>query len=841
MKNVSTAPRSNHVVFVAAGSLLLGSSAFVATPPAQAATDLAATASSSILATPPVSLATPLTDVSALAASPAVIFNCSDSSQDAECTLQLRLPGNTQPIVLSALSANVTQSGTGYHFASSVTIKTPVGDIPLTEADLLVSIGGSDQSVAIQGTASLPFPKLGFLKDANITQSGTVIVGIDSGANLEQLGAHLNPDQSYLVFHFDQGLSGSVGPMKITAPGGHSATLVLDPADPYFYIGGSGFAGAGTFGVEFCDTPEACQKTGEDYGFGISLNGQIPFQPDRPELLFPDFADALQDMRGHVVLDGTIPLGDLPLSITGSAVVNIDTDNDGITFFDSPLDAGGIPTNALGIDTKMAAKGTLDVTIPFLKVFETGIQLAEGTLLMTNSKFEKSVYFNGIQDVGSATLPVIPKYLPLTQETVLNVNGHFLIDTTNFATPEGRQQALESMKEGYLVADGSFTYDASTLGALASIDLSSLLVANARFAVDKHGFSLSGTSTSSVPIPHVNFGGNLNFSLDIPADDINASDLSLAGHLNVAGIPLGQGSLRINKLGAGISGQLDAGLGKINMSGQVTRSSVLMQGGTSVTIPLSAFAQALGPQIDEANSKLQNAINEVNRLNLQIDAQRRIVQAEHDKVSADLANAQRAVAAAQSGVTAIQIQINNAYAQISRYNADIRWWQSWFDGQPWYNKTWAWAKLGYEVSWRGTAIGGLYVYIGTLEGSKQTALGTLRAAQQVLAGINTAILNIPVDSDVRVATLIGSLKLAQGTLIAAQATVNLLPRLGDFNGSTTLAISNNGLSGTVSGNYVFIANGAVTTMGVSGDVIIEANRLKACLNIPGANHVCVGI
>ncbi|QSA95847.1 hypothetical protein [Methylococcus sp. EFPC2] len=831
MKTSKLPSRSKQAALIASGTLLLGSTAALSPLTAQASTDPVLTATSSA----------PLNPAS-VAAAAAPVLECANASQDATCTLSLRLPGTSpfEPAIeLSVAASAITSSSTGYHLSGDVTIKSPQGDIPLTNVDLLVTLDSSSAAgiASIQGTATLPFPKLGFLKNAGITQNATALIGMDSGANLANLGAHLNPDRNYLLFHFDQGLSGTVGPMKITAPGGHSATFVLDPSDPYFYIGGSGFAGEGTFGVEFCETEEDCAKTGEDYGFGISLNGLIPFEAD-PAL---PFADELADMKGHLVLDGTIPLGDLPLSISGTAVVNIDTDKDGVTFFDSPLGAGGIPTNALGIDTKLAAKGTLDVSIPFLKVFETGIQLAEGTVLVNNSKFEKSVYFNGIQDVGSATLPIIPKYLPLTQETVLNVTGHFLIDTTNFATPEGRQQALESMKEGYLVASGNFGYDASNLGALAGVDLGNLAVASAQLTLDKHGFALAGQTTSRLPIPHVGFSGNVHVNLDIPADDINASALSLQGDLNVAGVPLGKSSLKVDSRGAAIRGQIDAVLGKIDMSGSVTRSSVNLSGSTGVYIPLSKFADVLGPQIKRANGDLQNALDAVDRLNSQIDQQRQIVKAEHDRVAAQLQNAQRAVNTAQTSVNILQAQINAAYGTIRRYRSEIASWQRWYDRQPWYNKSWAWTKLGYEVGWRGTAIGGLYTYIGGLEASKATALGTLRGAQLSLAGINTVVLSTPIDADPRVAGLIGSLKIAQETLRTAQAVVNALPKLGDFSGSTTVTINNDGLSGTISGNYTFTVNGRPVSAGVSGRVIAAADQFKACLDIPGASGVCVAL
>lgn len=315
----------------------------------------------------------------------------------------------------------------------------------------------------------------------------------------------------------------------------------------------------------------------------------------------------------------------------------------------------------------------------------------------------------------------------------------------------------------------------------------------------------------------------------------------MKGNLNVAGVSLGNGMLDVSSNGAAISGEVNAVIGKINMSGIANRSAVSLTGSTAINIPLSKLAEVLGPQITKANNDLQKAINDVSTLNAVITEQRRIVQNEHDQVSAKLQSAQQDVQAAQTKVNLLQNQINSFYGSIAQYRSEINWWKNWYDGLSKVKKSYSWVKLGKEIAWRATAIGELYLSIKGLEASKATANQILSAYKQTLAGINTSILNIPVDLDPRVAGPIGALEIARGSLNAAQNAVAALPKLGDFNGSSVLTIDNNGLKGNITGIYTFTVNIRRSTIGVTGKISVNANNFKACLDLPGASGVCVAL
>ena len=132
----------------------------------------------------------------------------------------------------------------------------------------------------------------------NATGSGANF-GFDKGSNLGYLGAPLNPNESYFFATYSTGPSASFGGVSASASGASSFTLIIDPADPFVYVN----VGPVTFGG--------------------SVKGLIPYQPSATNYAGPTF-------NGNLYAKVTgVQLGDLPVSLDGSATISLDPNNTG--------------------------------------------------------------------------------------------------------------------------------------------------------------------------------------------------------------------------------------------------------------------------------------------------------------------------------------------------------------------------------------------------------------------------------------------------------------------------------------------------------------------------------
>ena len=813
---------------------------------ATAVDQTAALASSALLLGAAIA-ASPL-PASALDNAPGV--NCASSADDADCTLTVTIPGTTEHFDFEAKASDIMPVQTGYHVQNRVSLKTPKGKVPILGADLSFSLEANPAEglSGVQGTVSAPFPAVGMLQGASLSQTASATLAIDSGENLASLGAHLNPERHYLAFHAEQGLSGQVGPLQFSAPAGMSGTLVLDPSDPYFYIGGSGLSGGDSFGLEVCQkTPEECSAPGEEYGFGFSLGGLIPFEPD-PGL---PFFDIVQDLRGHLVLDGVIPLGNLPLSIAGTAVVNLDPNNDTITLLrpGTPPATDNTDVQSLmnqAADMMLGAKGTLDVTIPLLPGLDLGMTLLDATVALANTATEKSLYFYGEQEAGSATLPVIRDYLPITNKNTLKVVGHYVVDAAAANSPENWLQALSNPKEGGVDGYATFALDASKFGQWAGLDLGKAVDVDGDLHMGKSGFALNGKLVSDLPIPYVKFDGGARLNVNVPADDPSSSRFKLGGNLKVADVPLANGSVEFSRNGAAVDGKLDARLAAVSMHGAVTGAGVAMSGRTDVYFPLDMVKEALAPLRSNAENevaKAERAFNEAKRLR---DDMLRIVDQEHKLVSDKVKAAEEGVRAAQQKVDALRVSLDGKLAQIQKYKNDINWWNNWYNHLAWYDQAWGWATLGYEAGWRGIKIGLLTADVQALDLEISGANRTLQFASRVLSGIDQTILSLPADKDLRVLPLTFALDNAQRAWSKAWEILGSLPEPGDVVGTAAISIGNQGLSGTLQAAYIYTQKtygyyAPQMVVNVSGKVVREGQTLKACLDLPGAPGLCLAL
>lgn len=171
------------------------------------------------------------------------------------CTLDLPLelaplPKLGAQIAIDKLENNLPllPDGTSLELTDSLTVKLPVGDILLRNADLAVTLGEDGAIEQLRGTAEVPLPRLGILE--NVALNGPVMadVGFERGANLADLNAPLDPDRQYMFVHFGSGLDltaehmtadGDTRQLALNIPQGQRATLIIDTQEPFAYLAGN--------------------------------------------------------------------------------------------------------------------------------------------------------------------------------------------------------------------------------------------------------------------------------------------------------------------------------------------------------------------------------------------------------------------------------------------------------------------------------------------------------------------------------------------------------------------------------------------------------------------------
>jgi hypothetical protein len=210
-------------------------------------------------------------------------------------------------------------SATGAHAFSAVgavTLHTgsDLGDITVrsgqtikitTKASAVDAPGGEFDAISWAGIplsstdATSPFHQMSSQYGLSVSGAGTSW-GIKLGGDLSSMGVPLNPAVPYLYYRSTTGDGLTFGQVNAKASNGGSFSLAVDPADP-----------------------SAIVKYG-DYGFGVSLKGEIPYTPTQ----LPDLV-ADPKIYGNLYATGSVNLGDLPASLSGSVVIDLDANQDG--------------------------------------------------------------------------------------------------------------------------------------------------------------------------------------------------------------------------------------------------------------------------------------------------------------------------------------------------------------------------------------------------------------------------------------------------------------------------------------------------------------------------------
>jgi hypothetical protein len=388
-----------------------------------------------------------------------------------------------------------------------------------------------------------------------------------------------HPQHYYLLVDYVSGYDVVLGNVSIHTPGG-AAHLVVDPLEPLIYMAG---AVEGLLPQDFAGA------------FGFAAAGRLPYQSRHD--VFDGQTFAKVSLTGHLLVQATLPIPELPLSVSGTFVADVDPDDDGRTLFEGePRDlilAGdaaltvGYDRAGFGLSIDVASASFLyDARVGPVGSFSfggsTGNRLFAGTPLelLQPTSDHVSVYghFAGPDDFGLLVRgETRVNGFPVSgAEITLGPTGVRLTGRARFATLGTVQVA------GALGADGRFA-----LIGTGDLTAAGFHMAGVQVEISERGAALAG----QVTIPGL---GHAQLSGHVRADGGFA--LSGRGDVAAAGLRIAGAQVDLSPAGARISGQVrfagtsvrvsgEAGAsGHFNLTGSVDLNLAVARGRLSLSV-----------------------------------------------------------------------------------------------------------------------------------------------------------------------------------------------------------------------------------------------------------------
>jgi hypothetical protein len=619
------------------------------------------------------------------------------------------------------------------------------GTVALDDADLELAPGPDGSVEVLGGTARVPFPTAGVTAHAEPIRLPTGTVGVARGRDLGHLAPVLRPDVEYLYVSFDDGLEVDLGfdrlvpdlagvlPRSITVPSGVPGTVVVDPADPFVWVS------------------RPCPDATDGCGIGISAGGHLAYAPEAA-----DAPAAARPFSGHVTVVGAVPLPK-QTSLVGEAVWRIT---------DRSVTIGGNGDVVFGVPELGFSDG-VDVRLGQASV---GSHHA-----VTEAGLEDTRWVAGSQGGEEVALP-----LGVTVPTAGGREARWHGQLTSTVSATGTPGVDP---DSYLEVAGRVDLGRSVLADLAGIDLSDVLVQEARLRADRTGLRVTGSVTGDLH-RWLRAGGGVTADAHLAIADPGASYLELRGDLAVGGTALGADAhARLDASGVRASGTFATPVSRIAVAGAITAEGFRLEGDAEVVLPLADLQAAARAGIGDARA-------EVERLDAEIAARRDQVRREREAGHRGLADARSAVAAAERELSAIQSNIDANDRRISELRRKQR--DAMIDNPLW------------ELE-----IQALNVANGTQYAAREIAEAALGEAQRILAGIQDAIHAVPIDADPRVAALIAARETASLALDAADGLVGLAELDGRLAAAVHVELGPDGLAGSASASWCDPAGGCV--------------------------------
>ena len=174
----------------------------------------------------------------------------------------------------------------------------------------------------------------------------------------------------------------------------------------------------------------------------------------------------------------------------------------------------------------------------------------------------------------------------------------------------------------------------------------------------------------------------------------------------------------------------------------------------------------------DAQADIQLEQDKLNKIDRDIVQMRNTIQAERDRDFAELQTARNDVDAAQREVASLKTEISSTQQQIDKINTDIAAKERWLDNKAWYDKVWAGPEYLAYASAKRVEQGALYTKIAGLEVALATATTALDAAKDALYLAEDTVETLPMEADPRLASLYTARESANAALEAAKFSLN---------------------------------------------------------------------
>lgn len=454
-----------------------------------------------------------------------------------------------------------------------------VVDAPGLEIEEIDGIG----QVAEPTTGEIDLPE--WLEGLLFAHGLVGTIGTDYGRNLAHLDAHLNDDVLYWYVLLEQdtwldveleGLTLEI-PRRWDFPGGNSV-VVIDPVSGYVYAGGPcpGLALPVNVGIDITDYEAGC-------GIGFVLDGSIPVDFDLASSIHDEFAD----VRPQLVVDGEFPVG--IVDVKGSVFVDVD-----------PMGLKAVAAGQfwLGLPGKASS---LPLSLP----------VGEGTLGLDRrgdlATMTEKTWINGYlgDDIlaEGALAPVAD---------ILAVRGD--VDVDGFYHRHLENGLPVWTGESYLDVEAVGQFTAGPWIRIHDTDHNQL---EGGFSARLDATGIRGTGEAvATPFSMIDLEGRAAIDFELLYDDLRAGHFELLGTLQVAGVSLVDGQVRIDADGIIVEGRLGVGANFVAVSGAIGPGGIALTGEAGVAIDLTDLdglaATIAGEQgEDETIDRLEAEIDEL--------------------------------------------------------------------------------------------------------------------------------------------------------------------------------------------------------------------------------------
>jgi hypothetical protein len=448
--------------------------------------------------------------------------------------------------------------GDSVELAETILLPGPAGTV-VDAPGIEVTMDSEGRAIAVApAVGQISFPTVGILADATVSRTLGGIVGTATGAELTDLDAHLRDDVVYWYVILDEattistGLDASTLPSVFEVPGGNRGIVVIDPLDPYVYVGfpcpGETTAPA-TVDVSISDYKGGC-------GFGVSATSRIPVDLTLANSIDERFAGLEADW----VIDGESPVSP-NLNVVGSTYVDLrDEGRDGFA---------------------VVAEGEFSIGISFRGGdLPFDIPIGRATVGYDNSIVAEDVWFSGYLGddiVAGGDVSFVTDFL--SGEGDLEIDGRLRLDYAS-------DGSVSVSDDSFLQAEGRAALGFGRFAADSGVEFVAQQSADFFARIDNTGFVGNGTLAAS-PIPGVDFGGEASIAVDIPFDDITDGFVEIEGRFRVGGIDLDAGGrLRIDRAGVTVSARLTSPAGGFELTGEIGPGGVQLTGEANIVIPI---------------------------------------------------------------------------------------------------------------------------------------------------------------------------------------------------------------------------------------------------------------